>query len=277
MINLDTINYNLQLLEEVKKEYPILQDYQDGKVLYDSVSNVGLDQFVSLVDLIKSCGKYGIELVYTKKIRYREIKLKIVEFTSSDKAKSIFKNKTQEDFKKIYTDFKHNRRYTRSINQSYCSALEYLQPLFLNFFVQNSIEFNKDFFNCPFYFRKLSKPQLYSRELKMTQDLLDMFIEFTTTQDFDLRKCNIKSFTSELNSRLKRLMKIDQGLLVKCINPINHFTIGNHYEVQDSRINYSGFLEIRLTDDRNNTQYVSYSPFEEVSRQRSDILKELGL
>jgi len=111
----------------------------------------------------------------------------------------------------------------------------------------------------------------------MTQDLIDMFVNFTTTQDFDLRKCNIKSFTSELNSRLKKFMKIESGLLVRCISPLQNFTLGNHYQVQDSRITYSGFLEIRLTDDRGQTNYVAYSPFEEVSRQREDLLKELGL
>ena len=277
MINLDIINYNLELLKEVKQEYPILQDYQDGKVLYESVNNVGLDSFVSLIDLIKRNNRYGLELVYTKKIRYREIKLKIAEITNNDKVKKIFLNKREDDFIKIFNDFKYNRRYTRTRNQSYCQALEELQPMILNFFAQNATEFKQDFINCNFYFRKLNKPKLFARELKMTQEFIDMFIDFTVHQNFDLRKCNIKSFSAELTSRLKKFMNIEKGLLVKCIHPTQYFTVGNHYTVIDSRVNYSGFLEIRLSDDRGVEGLVAYSSFEEVSRQREDLLSQLGL
>jgi hypothetical protein len=277
MITLDTIKYNLNLLNEVKSEYPILQDYEDGKVHLDSVNNVGLDSFVHLIDFIKKSNRYGQQIIYEKKLRFREVKLKIVELSSNEKIKSIFLKKSQSDFIKIFNDFKTYRRYTRSQNQSYCGALELVQPIVLNFFAQNSIEFNESHINNSFYTKRLHKPDLYCRELKMTQELLSMFIDFTVQKDFDLRKCNIKSFTTELNQRLRQFMHVDAGLLVKCISESKGFTVDKLYTVESSRVNYSGFLEIKLTDDRGITGFTPYSRFEEVSRQRGDILKTLGL
>ena len=128
-----------------------------------------------------------------------------------------------------------------------------------------------------FYFKKLEKPKFYSRELKMTQQFIDLFIDYSKNQDFDLRKCNIKSLITELNSRLRPMMKIDTNLQVKCIRELKRFTVENTYQVLDSRINYYGFLEIKLQDDTGDINYVPYSNFEEISRQRSDIFKELGL
>ena len=96
------------------------------------------------------------------------------------------------------------------------------------------------------YFKKLQKPKLYSRELKMTQDFVEMFIGFTKEQDFDLRKCNIKSLITELQHRLRPMMKIESGLLVKCIKESDGFlTIDKQYLVDDSRVNYYGFVEIK--------------------------------
>jgi hypothetical protein len=277
ILNLDVLNYNLQILKEVKNDFPILQDYEDGKVSRDTLSNVGLDQYVDFIVYIKNLKKSGQNLIYDNKIKYREVKKMIADLSSGDKVKNIFLKKTQSDFIKIFNDYKVNRRYTRTRNQSYCSGLESAEPIILNFLLQNNIEFSESYFKSWMYFRKLSKPNLYSRELRKTQEFINNFLDYTKEQDFDLRKCNIKSLITELQHRLRPLMKIENGLFVKCISPCKNFTVDKHYLVEDSRINYYGFLEIRITDDKESSNYVPYSNFEEVSRQRDDLFKELGL
>jgi len=113
--------------------------------------------------------------------------------------------------------------------------------------------------------------------LKMTQNFIDEFVNYTKEKDLDLRKCNIKSLISELNHRLKSMMNIESGLLVKCISERKGLTLDKLYEVTDSRVNYNGYLEVKITDDDGVEAYVTYTIFEEVSRQRDDIFKELGL
>jgi hypothetical protein len=202
----------------------------------------------------------------------------MVSELSYGRSKSIFLKKTHEDFIKVFNDVKTNRRYTKSNNQSYCSGLQSAEPIILNYFIQNNIEFSDVYFKSWMYFKKLEKPKLYSRELKMTQDFVEMFIGFTKEQDFDLRKCNIKSLITELQHRLRPMMKIETGLFVKCVKESDGFlTIDKQYLVEDSRVNYYGFLEIKITDNKGISSYIPYSNFEEISRQRDDLFKELGL
>jgi len=278
ILNLDTLKYNLQLLQEVKQEFPILQDYEDGKVTRDTLNGVGLDQYVDLITYIKNLPNVGNQkLIYDTKITYRDVK-KMVSELSYGRSKSIFLKKTHEDFIKVFNDVKTNRRYTKSNNQSYCGGLQSAEPIILNYFIQNNIEFSDVYFKSWMYFKKLQKPKLYSRELKMTQDFVEMFIGFTKDQDFDLRKCNIKSLITELQHRLRPMMKIESGLLVKCIKESDGFlTIDKQYLVDDSRVNYYGFVEIKITDDKGISSFIPYSNFEEISRQRDDLFKELGL
>jgi hypothetical protein len=277
ILNLDILKYNLQLLQEVKLEFPILQEYDDGKVTRETLNNVGLDQYVDFITFIKNLKKSGQSLIYDDKIKYRDVKKMISSLTPTEKVKNIFLRKTQSDFIKIFNDYKVNMRYTRTRNQSYCSGLESAEPIILNYFIQNNIEFSEGYFKSWMYFRKLSKPTLYSRELKKTQEFINNFINYTKEQDFDLRKCNIKSLITELQHRLRPLMTIENGLFVKCINPCKNFTVDSHYLVEDSRVNYNGFLEIRISNDSKVSNYVPYSNFEEVSRQRDDLFKKLGI
>jgi hypothetical protein len=277
IITLETIKHNLQVLEEVKKEFPLLQDYIDGKVFPETVNNIGLDQIVSFINFIKENEKNGIQLVNESKITYREVKKKVAEMSYNQKSKGIFLKKKEEDFIKVFQDLKVNRRYTRSNNQSYCPGLEKTEALILNYFAQNSISVDSSFFRNSFYFTKIQKPQYFSRELRMTRDLIDQFINFAKTQDFDFRKCNIKSLISEINSRLRPMMKIDSELIVRSIREQKNFTLDNIYKVIESRVNYYGFVEIKVEDDKGVISYVPYSNFEEVSRQRDELFKELGL
>ncbi len=278
ILTYETIKHNLDLLEEVKSEYPILKDFEDGLVFRDSISNVGLDSFVEFITFKKQCLNTGSQkIIYDDLITFKELKQKVSEL-SYGRSKNIILKKNSDDFIKIFTDFKVNRRYTRGSNVSYCSGLETAIPTIVNYFIQNKIDVYDGYLRGGyFYLNKLKKPNLYSRELKMTQNFIDEFVNYTKEKDLDLRKCNIKSLISELNHRLKSMMNIERGLLVKCISQKKGFTLDRLYEVTDSRVNYNGYLEVKITDDNGVETYVTYTLFEEVSRQRDDIFKELGL
>jgi len=111
----------------------------------------------------------------------------------------------------------------------------------------------------------------------MTQEFIDNFINFAKSSNLDIRKCNIQSLTSELNQKLKDLAKIDTGLQVTCLSEVSGFNIGETYTVEDSRINYHGFVEVKLKAKDGRSVFVPYSAFEEISRKRDDILAKLGL
>lgn len=279
ILTYENIKYNLEILEEVKKEYPILQEFEDGNISRDSLSNVGLDIFVDFITFIKLCHNTGEQkVIYDETISFNDLKRKVAELTSTEKVRNIFLKKKKEDFIKVFVDYKVNRRYTRSHNASYCDGLDSGIPIIINYFIQNSIDVSDGYLpRGHFYLVKLNRPRHYSRELKMTQSFIDEFITYTKEKDLDLRKCNIKSLVNELNHRLKSMMKIENGLFVKCIGDRKGFTLDRLYVVEDTRVGYNGYLEVKLTDDSGLTAYVTYTSFEEISRQRDDIFKELGL
>jgi hypothetical protein len=271
------IKYNLDLLEEIKLEFPILGDYHLGKVSREAVMSIGFDDIVYFIDYIERAKLFGLSLIYETSPNYRDIKTKIVETSYSAKSKSIFKNKTKNDFIQIFKDYKLHRRYMRGSNGCYTEGLETCEPIIINFFILNQIDFETSLLRNRYFTTRLNRPQLFARELKKTQEFVSCFLSYTHDQDFDLRKCNIKSLTNELNSRLRQLMIIEPGLRVKSLIQSKNLTENFEYEVIDSRVNYQGYLEVKIIDSLGNTAYYPYSNFEEKSRERHDIIRELGI
>jgi len=278
-LNLDIAKHNLNLLKEVKLDYPILQDYEDGKIRRDTVYNVGLDNFVSLIDFLNVCESKGLKPIYDDTIKYKQLKLKFIELNRVERSGKIFQNKTQNQFNEIWNNHNLHKRYKNGRNECFAPGLADCEPMIFNYLVQNQVEVNSEymFFHRNFWFEKLAKPKYYARELKMTQDFISSFLDYAKSDNLDLRKCNVKSLTTELQFKLKELTQIEPGLQVKCISETFEFTVDKLYIVGDSRINYLGFLEIKLANDKGDFRYVPYSNFEEISRQRDDILNLLGI
>jgi len=273
----EVIKYNLELLEEVKLEFPILADYHLGKVSREAVMSIGFDDIVYFIDYIERIKSSGQSLIYEICPNYRDIKAKVVETSYSTRSKSIFKNKSKNDFIEIFKNQKIHRRYTRGSNSCYTEGLETCEPIIINFLIFNQVDFDTYLLRNRYFTTRLQKPQLFARELKKTQEFVSCFLSYTQDQDFDLRKCNIKSLTNELNSRLKQLMFIEPGLRVKSLVQSKSLTENYEYEVLDSRVNYLGYLEVKIVDNQGHTGYHPYSNFEEKSRERHDIIRELGI
>ena len=278
-LSLEIITSNLSLLEEVKSEFPIIQDYIDGKVRRESLSNIGLDPFLNLIDYGKVCSNKNLKLIYPEKISYKELKAKISELNTVEKSKKIFLNKSKGDFESLWNNYKLHKRYINSNNDSYNPALMDAESMIFNYLVQNDIEVNSMymFARRDIFFDKLSKPKYYSRELKTTQDFIESFLNYAKEANLDIRKCNIRVLSSELQFKLKEFAKIDEGLQVKCITESTDFTVDKLYIVQGQKIGYQGFVEILIYNDKGERRWIPYSNFEEVSRQREDILAQLGI
>ena len=244
-LNLDIARHNYNLLQEVKLEYPILQDFEDGKIRRDTINNVGLDSFVNLIDFLNHCKNKGMKPIYDEPISYKEVKSKLIELNYNDRSRKIFSNKTKTQFNEIWNNYKLHKKYQNSRNNCFTPGLKEAEPIIINYLVQQEVEVNSEymFFYRNFWFDKLSKPNYYSRELKMTQDFINNFIEYAKSANLDLRKCNVKSLTTELHHKLKEMTAIESGLQVKCIKETFQFTVDKTYTVLESRINYLGFLE----------------------------------
>lgn len=277
-LSLECIEYNLQLLEEVKSEFPILEDFSKGNIRRETIQSIGLDSFINLIDFIKVTESRGMKLVYSNKITYKQLKDKIVENTFEPAAKSIFSKKSRKKFDSMWTDSKSFRKYNNPRNLSYCTGLQFAEPIIINYLVQNQIEIDGlHMIKKDFYSQKISKPRSFSRELRVTQDFIKLLLNYAQESNLDVRKCNIKSLTTELQFKLKELSFIEPGLTVKCISEYGGFTKDSIYIVQESRVTHQGFLEIKLTNDKGITTFYPYSEFEEISRQRDDILSRLGI
>jgi len=275
--NHEIIKYNLSLLEEIKSEFPILDDYQSGKVSRESVMGIGFDDIVYFMDYIERVKSTGQSLIYEKSPAFREIKTKVIDTSSSQKSKSIFRNKSKNDFIEIFKSYKVYRRYTNGRNECYTEGLETCEPIIFNFFIHNNIDVDLNLFKSRHLLTKITKPTLFARELKKTQEFISCFLSYAHDQDFDFRKCNIKSLTVELNSKLKKLMLIEPGYRVRSLIDARNLTKDAEYEVLDSRVNYLGYLEVKINDNSGHSMYHPYSNFEEKARERHDIFKDLGI
>jgi hypothetical protein len=275
--NHEVIKYNLDLLEEIKSEFQILNDYQCGKVSRESVMGIGCDDIVYFIDYIERVKSTGQKLIYDESPTFREIKTKIVDTSYSKKAKSIFRNKSKNDFIEIFKNYKTYKRYSNAANNCYTEGIEICYPIIFNFFVHNKID-TIEIHSAKYFYFKINKPILFARELQKTQEFISYFLSYAHDQDFDFRKCNIKSLTTELNFQLKKLMLIEPGYRVRSLSDSSKFlTKDVDYEVLDSRVNYLGYLEVKIVDNTGGMNYYSYSNFEERSRERDDIFKKLGI
>ena len=113
--------------------------------------------------------------------------------------------------------------------------------------------------------------------MNMTKSLIDSFLEYAKEDELDIRKSNIKLLTSELKSKLSKLAVIDPGSQLKCISDHSGVTIGKYYTNLKSQSNGYGFIEVRIKNNVDIESWIPYSVFEEVSRNRQDILRNLGI
>ena len=198
-----TIKENLNNLDNFLDSYPIFKDLQDGIVLESSLCGIGFDHIISFMRFKRESEMNGMHLLYDRRVSYLEVKRKIIELNNNLDSSKIFSNKSEKSFIEMWKDFKIINRYTRHRNKSFTCGLKKAFPIIYNYLSQNKIyvdynvSIDLDFF---YYTMEIQVPNLYSREMIMTKNLIQEFIKYVKNDDLDLRKCNIKTLALELKS-----------------------------------------------------------------------------
>ena len=274
--------------------------------------SLGLELFSQFYEFTKSQKNMGFELIQA--ISYKELKEVIAKNTTVDRFKTYITRRTQPQFKKLISEDSETfdrllngrwiskptyRRRGRRSNEV-VSGLKSFVPL-INWIISNDIqtcdlEANhfQSFKNQTVYQYQLrwytgihlDVEKLPKREIDITFNLLNSFVDFLTETQTDFRKLNCDFIVENISSKLKSLMKIPTGTTIKSLvdlnnagayaGPYSELTKDKTYTVEDSSIT-GGYIRVWISNDRGVRTYYNYSLFEDVSVHRDLLLQQLGI
>jgi len=308
----DFIKENLRIYNQAKEMLPVISQYEQGLISQNSMRSLGLEIFSQFYDFTKSQKNMGFELIQA--ISYKELKEVIAKNTTVDRFKTYITRRTQPQFKKLISEDSETfdrllngrwiskptyRRRGRRSNEV-VSGLKSFVPL-INWIISNDIqtcdlEANhfQSFKNQTVYQYQLrwytgihlDVEKLPKREIDITFNLLNSFVDFLTETQTDFRKLNCDFIVENISSKLKSLMKIPTGTTIKSLvdlnntnaytGPYSELTKDKTYTVEDSSIT-GGYIRVCISNDRGVRTYYNYSLFEDVSIHRDLLLQQLGI
>ena len=308
----DFIKENLRIYNQAKEMLPVISQYEQGLISQNSMRSLGLELFSQFYDFTKSQKNMGFELIQA--ISYKELKEVIAKNTTVDRFKTYITRRTQPQFKKLISEDSETfdrllngrwiskptyRRRGRRSNEV-VSGLKSFVPL-INWIISNDIqtcdlEANhfQSFKNQTVYQYQLrwytgihlDVEKLPKREIDITFNLLNSFVDFLTETQTDFRKLNCDFIVENISSKLKSLMKIPTGTTIKSLvdlnntnaytGPYSELTKDKTYTVEDSSIT-GGYIRVWISNDRGVRTYYNYSLFEDVSIHRDLLLQQLGI
>ena len=308
----DFIKENLRIYNQAKEMLPVISQYEQGLISQNSMRSLGLEIFSQFYDFTKSQKNMGFELIQA--ISYKELKEVIAKNTTVDRFKTYITRRTQPQFKKLISEDSETfdrllngrwiskptyRRRGRRSNEV-VSGLKSFVPL-INWIISNDIqtcdlEANhfQSFKNQTVYQYQLrwytgihlDVEKLPKREIDITFNLLNSFVDFLTETQTDFRKLNCDFIVENISSKLKSLMKIPTGTTIKSLvdlnntnaytGPYSELTKDKTYTVEDSSIT-GGYIRVWISNDRGVRTYYNYSLFEDVSIHRDLLLQQLGI
>ena len=308
----DFIKENLRIYNQAKEMLPVISQYEQGLISQNSMRSLGLELFSQFYDFTKSQKNMGFELIQA--ISYKELKEVIAKNTTVDRFKTYITRRTQPQFKKLISEDSETfdrllngrwiskptyRRRCRRSNEV-VSGLKSFVPL-INWIISNDIqtcdlEANhfQSFKNQTVYQYQLrwytgihlDVEKLPKREIDITFNLLNSFVDFLTETQTDFRKLNCDFIVENISSKLKSLMKIPTGTTIKSLvdlnntnaytGPYSELTKDKTYTVEDSSIT-GGYIRVWISNDRGVRTYYNYSLFEDVSIHRDLLLQQLGI
>lgn len=309
----DFIKENLRIYNQAKEMLPVISQYEQGLISQSSMRSLGLELFAQFYDFAKSQNDKGFELIQA--ISFKELKEMIVKNTTVDRFKTYITRRTQPQFKKLISEDSETfdrllngrwiskptyRRRGRRSNEVVSGLKNCFVPL-INWIISNDIqtcdlEANhfQSFKNQTVYYYQLrwytgihlDVEKLPKREIDITFNLLNSFVDFLTETQTDFRKLNCDFIVENISSKLKSLMKIPTGTTIKSLvdvnnagaytGPYSELTKDKTYTVEDSSIS-GGYIRVCISNDRGVRTYYNYSLFEDVSVHRDLLLQQLGI
>ena len=291
ILSYNIINKNLEKLDDAINAFPkILGVYQKSTdsnerlKLRSLAEKIGLSDYIAFIDALGE--KPWRNKVIVDDISFDELKTKMIESCIDLKVKEFMKKKTKKGLHSFlnsntlsvyggysgYGSARRKRYYSSNFSKSYI--------LILNYVIQNGIEIYDVYGGLARYFtREISNFEVETQtELDVTKDIAKSLSRKISSIKYDFRKLNFNLLRNEIESKIKdRMLNVDKGEKIKCIEAKNGLTLNNVYDVISYEISMSGNLIVIVRDDNNiNTRY-NYRIFESISKLRDnnidDILK----
>lgn len=309
--NYDIIKENIKTYNEAREQFSVLREYESGNLSIGSLSVFGLSDFADFYDFLAICKSRNIEPIMF--ITFRNLKKKIVTETKSERFAKLISNKSQPKFKLIFSEgqlfdkllngfWQRKPRYTRrgrlspGIRKSEkVDGLVSCSVELMNWLIINSVQVyensTKDFKNFDtqdniykitqwYTHKKLKLTNVPIREMNITNDLLNSFVNNIEKSRIDFRKLNVDFLVNNISDRLKKLMNVPSGTMLKSITDRfddygrKCLTKDVSYQVLNCSINY-GFVKVLIRDDKGFNNYYNYSNFEDMQIHRNDLLDQL--
>jgi len=307
ILSYDIIKRNLETYNKSVEQIPLVSNYVKGISSMNMMVQSGLSEFCSFVMYVVNSDYETI-----KYWSFRDLKELIVNNTKSERLKKLISNKTKPKFDKIFGDPivldrllngswktkpKMNMRGRMSYgtrNSERCEGFTKCVIPIINYVIINGIDINLsevnkyhgEFNNVIKWFTNeltISNYEHLTESSNKTNELFSRISQFIDSQeDIDYRSVNINELNDMLFKKLKDLILVKKGTMLRSKNDINSritgsrlLTAGKLYECVDSVITTSGEIDVVIIDDNGNSRKVSYSNFDDISRRRDNILKDL--
>jgi hypothetical protein len=278
----EIIQNNIDKLESAKREFKILQDYDQEldefklKQLYNEAKNYGLLSYLLFIDYQKSIKKLNQQVFYNKKISLKE-------FTAIDpKVKKVLESKGKVSFEKfinsprwdLYSGHRRRRGGVRYHDNFLCSS-----AIIANFCIQNELEIEDPSRISDYYRNTLpSIDSTVNKEIELTNHLVDFMFDSLSKQDYDFRKINVENIVKFIQTEIERKMKtVEEGESVKLVETTDFYsglTENKIYTIKSKEI-HSGRLNVNIENDLGFTRSYPYRLFETVTNLRNSALDEI--
>jgi len=313
--NYEIIKKNLEIYNEAKSVLPIISEYERGEVNQYAIRNIGLKDFSEFADFLKMLSNNGFNPVMY--CNWRQLKPLLIEHTKNSRLKKLIGNKTQNQFKSILKDGetfdrflngrwitkpgysnRGRRTYGRRGGECVESFSACIVPI-INYLIQNDEEVydnssiifdsfssqNKISNTLKWYTTKLLDLNVVpKREIDVTRTLLSNFVQLMEDSKIDFRKLNSDYIITSMSEKIKSLMSVPNGTMLKCIKSHQYTVIGsqprfsiienNSYQVVSSNIS-NGFVRVLVLTEEGRSEWFDYSSFEDVAIHRDDLLSQL--
>lgn len=311
----DKIKENLRIYNEAKERLPIISDFETGKVSINIMRNVGLDKFADFYQFQKNIQDKNFTFIQA--LNYQEIKEIIINQTSSERFKTLIKNKSLKSFKKLIEEDSQTfdrllngrwltkpgysnrgrRLYGRRSNECVEGFDKAFIPL-LNWIISNDIDvcenkkvdIFKSFIEQDKYTSRikwytgihLSLDNVPLKEIEITHNLLKSLIDFVEGSKIDFRKLNSDFIIESFQNKVKNLMIPENGTFIRSKFDFKSSAGSDRLTsgkdyIIESSNIQSGFLRVLIIDDSGYRNWYDYREFEDKSIERDLLLNQLGI
>jgi hypothetical protein len=279
---------NLQTLEEVKRDYPILIEYElesdstNKRQIWSDAANYGLHQYLSFIDFLIITKENNQQPLFDHKIKNKEFQEVLERCAQDEVVKKILKTKSKISFTKLLNSDKwelyagnlNYRRRKRYKNNFLAST-----AIIANFCIQNEIEILDTSRIGEFYTKRLEKLDPSTKiEFDLSNDVINFIVEKITKGNYDYRKLNLQSISKSISEKLARkIIDLDSGESVRFIDTSNfhkNITPGKIYKIVSKDFN-SGRLTIQIENDLGYIRRYPYRLFESISDLRDSAISKL--